>query len=116
MCIHPELRTYISECVSSIRPVLEKGEVEKVVVVVLSSKGVPVEKFVFEIVQRPIKPHDIRYSRASVGVSHYVCVMNILSPLSVLPLLPLPSLSLYIKYLLYFPSRLKYSILKPKLK
>lgn len=60
MCIHPELRTYISECVSSIRPVLEKGEVEKVVVVVLSSKGVPVEKFVFEIVQRPIKPHDIR--------------------------------------------------------
>lgn len=61
MCIHPELRTYISECVGSIRPVLEKGEVEKVVVVVLSSEGLPVEKFVFEIVQRPIKPQDIRY-------------------------------------------------------
>lgn len=84
MCIHPELRTYISECVSSIRPVLEKGEVEKVVVVVLSSKGVPVEKFVFEIVQRPIKPHDIRYWRASVAAPHFVCVVNILSLSSLL--------------------------------
>ncbi|KAG7174985.1 mitotic spindle assembly checkpoint protein MAD2B-like [Homarus americanus] len=44
MCIHPGLRSYISECVGSIRPVLEKGEVEKVIVAVLSTEGVPVEK------------------------------------------------------------------------
>ncbi|KAK8731290.1 hypothetical protein OTU49_007525 [Cherax quadricarinatus] len=60
MCIHPGLRSYIGECVSSIRPVLEKGEVEKVVVAVLSTEGVPVEKFVFEIVQKPTKPHEIK--------------------------------------------------------
>ncbi|XP_042211103.1 mitotic spindle assembly checkpoint protein MAD2B-like [Homarus americanus] len=60
MCIHPGLRSYISECVGSIRPVLEKGEVEKVIVAVLSTEGVPVEKFVFEIVQQPTKPHDIK--------------------------------------------------------
>ena len=60
MCIHPGLQAYISECVGSIRPVLEKGEVEKVVVAVLSSEGVPVEKFVFEITQMPTKPQEIR--------------------------------------------------------
>lgn len=61
MCVHPGLRSYISECVGSIRPVLEKGEVEKVVVAVLSTEGVPVEKFVFEIMQQPKKPQDIKY-------------------------------------------------------
>lgn len=60
MCIHPGLRSYISECVGSIRPVLEKGEVEKVVVAVLSTEGIPVEKFVFEILQQPKKPQDIK--------------------------------------------------------
>uniref|UniRef100_A0A0P4VZC2 Mitotic spindle assembly checkpoint protein MAD2B n=1 Tax=Scylla olivacea TaxID=85551 RepID=A0A0P4VZC2_SCYOL len=60
MCIHPGLQSYISECVGSLRPVLEKGEVQKVVLVVLSAQGTPVEKFIFEIVQHPTRPHDIK--------------------------------------------------------
>lgn len=60
MCIHPGLQSYISECVASLRSVLEKGEVQKVVLVVLSAQGVPVEKFIFEIVQHPTRPHDIK--------------------------------------------------------
>ncbi|KAK7076252.1 MAD2 mitotic arrest deficient-like 2 [Halocaridina rubra] len=61
MCIHPGLQAYISDCVGSIRPVLEKGDIEKVVVAVLSSAGVPVEKFIFEITQIPTKPQDIKH-------------------------------------------------------
>ncbi|KAK3859608.1 hypothetical protein Pcinc_034293 [Petrolisthes cinctipes] len=60
MCVHPGLRSYISECVGSLRPVLEKGEVERVVVVVLSPEGTPVEKFVFEITQHAARPHNIK--------------------------------------------------------
>ncbi|KAG0715804.1 Mitotic spindle assembly checkpoint protein MAD2B [Chionoecetes opilio] len=61
MCIHPGLQSYISDCVGSLRPVLEKGEVQRVVVVVLSPKGIPLEKFIFEIVQHPTRPHDIKH-------------------------------------------------------
>lgn len=60
MCIHPGLQAYISECVGSLRPVLEKGEVQKVVLVVLSAQGTPVEKFIFEIVQHPTRPQNIK--------------------------------------------------------
>ncbi|XP_066950026.1 mitotic spindle assembly checkpoint protein MAD2B [Macrobrachium rosenbergii] len=60
MCIHPGLQTYISDCVGSLRPILEKGEIDKVVVALLSSSGVPVEKFIFEIKQMSTKPQAIK--------------------------------------------------------
>ncbi|XP_076033753.1 DNA polymerase zeta subunit 2 [Oratosquilla oratoria] len=60
MCIHPALSSYISDCIASIKPILEKGEVEKVVVSILSSEGKPVENFVFEIVQHATRPQDIK--------------------------------------------------------
>ena len=60
MCIHPGLSSYISDCVSSIKPILEKGEVEKVVVAILNENKSPVEKFVFEIHQIPTKPQNIK--------------------------------------------------------
>ena len=60
MCIHPGLKSYISDCVSSVKPILEKGEIEKVVVAILSEENVPVEKFVFEVHQSPVKPQNIK--------------------------------------------------------
>lgn len=60
MCIHPGVSSYISSSVGAIVPVLEKGEVDKVVVAVLGEDKRPLEKFVFDIDQLPTKPQNIK--------------------------------------------------------
>ncbi|KAJ6656781.1 hypothetical protein lerEdw1_003112 [Lerista edwardsae] len=54
MSCHPELNQYIQDTLHCIKPLLEKNDVEKVVVVILDKEHHPVERFVFEIMQPPL--------------------------------------------------------------
>ncbi|KAM5270394.1 mitotic spindle assembly checkpoint protein MAD2B isoform 2-T5 [Hipposideros larvatus] len=54
MSCHPELNQYIQDTLHCVKPLLEKNDVEKVVVVILDKEHRPVEKFVFEITQPPL--------------------------------------------------------------
>ncbi|XP_028401792.1 mitotic spindle assembly checkpoint protein MAD2B-like isoform X2 [Dendronephthya gigantea] len=49
MSCHPELNQYIQNVLKTLRPCLEKGEVEKICVVIIDKEFHPLEKFVFEI-------------------------------------------------------------------
>ncbi|KAB7498959.1 Mitotic spindle assembly checkpoint protein MAD2B, partial [Armadillidium nasatum] len=60
MCVYPELSNYISDCIGSVKPILEKGEIEKLIIALLSKDRV-VEKFVFDIKQEPVRPFDVKY-------------------------------------------------------
>ncbi|XP_070812162.1 mitotic spindle assembly checkpoint protein MAD2B [Pituophis catenifer annectens] len=54
MSCHPELNQYIQDTLHCIKPLLEKNDVEKVVVVILDKEHHSVERFVFEIMQPPL--------------------------------------------------------------
>ncbi|XP_041907338.1 mitotic spindle assembly checkpoint protein MAD2B isoform X5 [Corvus kubaryi] len=54
MSCHPELNQYIQDTLHCVKPLLEKNDVEKVVVVILDKEHHPVERFVFEITQPPL--------------------------------------------------------------
>uniref|UniRef100_A0A8C3IDL0 Mitotic spindle assembly checkpoint protein MAD2B n=1 Tax=Chrysemys picta bellii TaxID=8478 RepID=A0A8C3IDL0_CHRPI len=54
MSCHPELNRYIQDTLHCVKPLLEKNDVEKVVVVILDKEHHPVERFVFEITQPPL--------------------------------------------------------------
>uniref|UniRef100_A0A8C6XKN8 Mitotic spindle assembly checkpoint protein MAD2B n=1 Tax=Naja naja TaxID=35670 RepID=A0A8C6XKN8_NAJNA len=54
MSCHPELNRYIQDTLHCIKPLLEKNDVEKVVLVILDKEHHPVERFVFEIMQPPL--------------------------------------------------------------
>uniref|UniRef100_A0A8C2N7S5 MAD2 mitotic arrest deficient-like 2 n=1 Tax=Cricetulus griseus TaxID=10029 RepID=A0A8C2N7S5_CRIGR len=54
MSCHPELNQYIQDTLHCVKPLLEKNDVEKVMVVILDKEHRPVEKFVFEITQPPL--------------------------------------------------------------
>ena len=60
MCIHPEMRAYIADCVVSIKNELEKGLVQKLFVCIFSKEDLVIERFVFDIKQEPIRPFDIK--------------------------------------------------------
>jgi len=49
MCCHPDLNQYILDVLQTAKPLLEKGEVQRVVLVVSNKKFIPIERFVFEI-------------------------------------------------------------------
>lgn len=49
MSCHPELNQYIQDVLNSIKPCLEKGEVERICVVIMDKGFCPLERFVFEI-------------------------------------------------------------------
>lgn len=49
MCCHPDLNQYILDVLHTMKPLLEKGEVQRVALVISDKKFTPVEKFVFEI-------------------------------------------------------------------
>ncbi|KAK6175285.1 hypothetical protein SNE40_013779 [Patella caerulea] len=49
MCLHPDVTSYICNIVESIKVLLEEGEIEKIVVVILTRHHKPIERFVFEI-------------------------------------------------------------------
>lgn len=49
MSCHPELNQYIQDVLHSIKPCLEKGEVERICVAVIDKEFRPLERFVFEI-------------------------------------------------------------------
>ncbi|MBZ3885845.1 Mitotic spindle assembly checkpoint protein MAD2B [Sciurus carolinensis] len=51
MSCHPELNQCIQDTMHCAKPLLEKNDMEKVVVVILDKEHRPVEKFVFEITQ-----------------------------------------------------------------
>ncbi|CAB4035549.1 Hypothetical predicted protein [Paramuricea clavata] len=53
MSCHPELNQYIQNVLHSIKPCLEKGEVERISVVVTDKEFCPLERFVFEIETPP---------------------------------------------------------------
>ncbi|ETE60784.1 Mitotic spindle assembly checkpoint protein MAD2B, partial [Ophiophagus hannah] len=54
MSCHPELNRYIQDTLHCVKPLLEKNDVEKVVLVILDKEHHPVERFVFEIMQPPL--------------------------------------------------------------
>eukprot|EP00079_Xenopus_tropicalis_P037055 XP_017950826.1 PREDICTED: mitotic spindle assembly checkpoint protein MAD2B isoform X3 [Xenopus tropicalis] len=54
MSCHPELNRYIQDTLHCVKPLIEKNDVEKVVVVILDKEHHPVERFVFEIAQPPL--------------------------------------------------------------
>ncbi|XP_078368970.1 mitotic spindle assembly checkpoint protein MAD2B-like isoform X2 [Oculina patagonica] len=49
MCCHPDLNQYILDVLQTTKPLLEKGEVQRVALVISNKKFIPVERFVFEI-------------------------------------------------------------------
>jgi len=49
MCCHPDLNQYILDVLQTIKPLLEKNEVQRVTLVISNKKFSPVERFVFEI-------------------------------------------------------------------
>ncbi|XP_068702027.1 mitotic spindle assembly checkpoint protein MAD2B-like isoform X1 [Montipora capricornis] len=49
MCSHPDLNQYILDVLQTMRPLLEKGEVQRVSLVISDKKFQPIERFVFEI-------------------------------------------------------------------
>lgn len=49
MCCHPDLNQYILDVLQTIKPLLEKGEVQRVALVISNKNFTPVERFVFEI-------------------------------------------------------------------
>ncbi|KAJ0064635.1 hypothetical protein NL108_011491, partial [Boleophthalmus pectinirostris] len=51
MSCHPDLNQYIQDTLYCIKPLIEKNEAEKVVVVIMDKGHHPVERFVFEISQ-----------------------------------------------------------------
>ncbi|CAJ0937049.1 unnamed protein product [Ranitomeya imitator] len=51
---HPELNRYIQDTLHCVKPLIEKNDVEKVVLVILDKEHHPVERFVFEIAQPPL--------------------------------------------------------------
>uniref|UniRef100_A0AAX7VA30 Mitotic spindle assembly checkpoint protein MAD2B n=1 Tax=Astatotilapia calliptera TaxID=8154 RepID=A0AAX7VA30_ASTCA len=54
MSCHPELNQYIQDTLHCIKPLIEKNDAEKVVVVIMDKEHHPVERFVFEISQPPL--------------------------------------------------------------
>uniref|UniRef100_A0A4W3HD42 Mitotic spindle assembly checkpoint protein MAD2B n=1 Tax=Callorhinchus milii TaxID=7868 RepID=A0A4W3HD42_CALMI len=54
MSCHPELNQYIQDTLHCIKPLIEKNEVDRVVVMILDKEHHPVERFVFEISQPPL--------------------------------------------------------------
>uniref|UniRef100_A0A8C9RFU0 Mitotic spindle assembly checkpoint protein MAD2B n=1 Tax=Scleropages formosus TaxID=113540 RepID=A0A8C9RFU0_SCLFO len=54
MSCHPELNRYIQDTLHCVKPLIEKNDVEKVVVVIMDKDHHPVERFVFEISQPPL--------------------------------------------------------------
>ncbi|KAM9474951.1 mitotic spindle assembly checkpoint protein MAD2B [Clarias gariepinus] len=54
MSCHPELNQYIQDTLQCVKPLIEKNEAEKVVVVIMDKEHHPVERFVFEISQPPL--------------------------------------------------------------
>ncbi|TWW56264.1 Mitotic spindle assembly checkpoint protein MAD2B [Takifugu flavidus] len=51
MSCHPELNQYIQDTLHCMKPLIEKNDAEKVVVVIMDKEHRPVERFVFEISQ-----------------------------------------------------------------
>lgn len=51
MSCHPDLNQYIQDTLHCVKPLIEKNEAEKVVVVIMDKEHHPVERFVFEISQ-----------------------------------------------------------------
>ncbi|KAJ7393017.1 MAD2 mitotic arrest deficient-like 2 [Desmophyllum pertusum] len=49
MCCHPDLNQYIFDVLQTTKPLLEKGEVQRVALVISNKKLIPLERFVFEI-------------------------------------------------------------------
>ncbi|XP_074619837.1 mitotic spindle assembly checkpoint protein MAD2B-like isoform X1 [Acropora palmata] len=49
MCCHPDLNQYILDVLQTIKPLLEKGDVQRVSLVISDKKFQPIERFVFEI-------------------------------------------------------------------
>uniref|UniRef100_A0AAQ5ZCR1 Mitotic spindle assembly checkpoint protein MAD2B n=1 Tax=Amphiprion ocellaris TaxID=80972 RepID=A0AAQ5ZCR1_AMPOC len=60
MSCHPELNQYIQDTLHCVKPLIEKNDAEKVVVVIMDKEHHPVERFVFEISQPPLL--SIRFS------------------------------------------------------
>ncbi|XP_024116849.1 mitotic spindle assembly checkpoint protein MAD2B isoform X2 [Oryzias melastigma] len=54
MSCHPDLNQYIQDTLLCIKPLIEKNDAEKVVVVIVDKDHRPVERFVFEICQPPL--------------------------------------------------------------
>ncbi|XP_008401799.1 mitotic spindle assembly checkpoint protein MAD2B-like, partial [Poecilia reticulata] len=54
MSCHPELNQYIQDTLHCVKPLIEKNDAEKVVVVIMDKEHHPVERFVFEIFQPPL--------------------------------------------------------------
>ena len=54
ICVHPEVLSYVTNTVNSIRLLLKENSVFKVTVVVVTPDHKPAERFVFEVA-RPTK-------------------------------------------------------------
>ncbi|ESO83602.1 hypothetical protein LOTGIDRAFT_197057 [Lottia gigantea] len=60
VCLHPDVTIYISRIVESCKILLETGEIEKIVIIILSSDNfTPLERFSFEIA------HNVSHNKTS---------------------------------------------------
>lgn len=84
---HPGVTTYIQDTVTSLRPLISSGELEKVVIVISNSKHQPMERFVFEIapVTSPSLDNDSYLLRLEQSLRAFMLKLNVceamLSPL-----------------------------------
>jgi len=49
MCLHPDVTSYISKVIESVKTMVASGDVSMVTVVIQSQLQTPLERFVFEL-------------------------------------------------------------------
>lgn len=78
MCTHPEVKHYIAEVIDGIRWLNDKGEVEKVTIVIFSHLHQPLERFVFEIAKaKPFTGIDTFLYQLEQSLRAFILKLNV---------------------------------------
>lgn len=78
MCTHPEVKHYIAEVIDGIRWLNDKGEVEKVTIVIFSHLHQPLERFVFEIAKpKPFTGSDTFLYQLEQSLRAFILKLNV---------------------------------------
>nr|ADO16562.1 mitotic spindle assembly checkpoint protein [Cerebratulus lacteus] len=88
MCCHPDVKQYIVDVIQSLKPILDKQQVDKIALVILAADQNPVEKFVFDItpVSNPTLSEDTYLLRLEQALRAFLLKLNICdASLQVLP-------------------------------
>ncbi|XP_064642286.1 mitotic spindle assembly checkpoint protein MAD2B-like [Lineus longissimus] len=88
MCCHPEVKQYIVDVIQSLKPLMDKQQLDKLALLILSVDQLPVEKFVFDIspVSNPMLSEDTYLLRLEQALRAFLLKLNVCdASLQVLP-------------------------------